>query len=121
MRVMELGIVLASEGAYAPGDAIEGCVLWEGGQPASLQLRLFWFTQGKGTQDVEVVEALNLNPSGESGEVPFQLIAPGKPHSFSGKLLSLGWALEAIGKPNGLARQDVVIAPERREINLYNA
>jgi hypothetical protein len=111
-------IVLSNDGHYASGESITGMALWEGGQPQSLQVRLFWFTQGKGTQDVQVVQVEKLTPLGENGSLPFAFVAPLRPYSFAGKLISLTWGLELVGKPEGFTRQEIVIAPQRAEINL---
>ena len=38
--------------AFRPGETIAGAVLWEFAKPpASAEVRLVWFTRGKGTED----------------------------------------------------------------------
>jgi hypothetical protein len=106
--------------AYVPGEAITGTVHWTGGSaPRALELRLFWFTQGKGTQDVGVVKRLPI-PVLADGEVhPFDLRAPAHPPSCSGKLVSIVWALELVATPAAsVPRSVLVIAPGGRELRL---
>jgi hypothetical protein len=43
--------------AFAPGETIAGTVAWRrNAQPAKVVVRLFWFTRGRGTPDMQVVE-----------------------------------------------------------------
>ena len=105
---------------YKPGETIEGAVGWElESPPQKLELRLFWFTRGKGTEDVAVVATLPMpNPQREEAR-PFTFLAPNGPYSFSGRLISVIWALEAVaddGKIN--ARYDLVLSPSGSEIIL---
>ena len=42
---------------YKAGESIEGTVEWRRDEEVeSIEVRLFWFTKGKGTQDVGMVE-----------------------------------------------------------------
>ena len=46
---------------YKPGETIDGRVTWQVDQPPqSAELRLFWYTSGKGTQDVQIVDSTNF-------------------------------------------------------------
>jgi len=109
--------------AYAPGDEIIGTVHWaDGDAPHTLELRLFWFTQGKGTQDVGVVQRLHIPELTDSESHPFTLRAPAAPPSCSGKLVSICWALELVATPAAsVPRATLVIAPGGRELRLGNA
>jgi hypothetical protein len=106
--------------AFLPGETVEGTVGWHFDVPAkSVELRLLWYTEGKGDQDVTVVESLPL-PNPERDEVrPFQIRLPAGPYSFSGRLISLVWALEAVAEPGSRAeRLPVTVSPTRQEILL---
>ena len=108
---------------YLPGEPISGTVTWELETPAEgVELRLFWYTRGKGTTDVQVVKALHFDSSGTSGSRPFRFVLPEEPYSFSGKLISLIWALEAIVQPdNRVERRELIVGPGARETVLGEA
>jgi hypothetical protein len=106
--------------AFRPGDRIEGRIAWELERaPESVELRLFWRTEGKGSRDMAVVHTERFSPVGARDARPFAIAAPASPHSFSGRLISLVWALEAVVSPGQeFARRDIVIAPGGEEILL---
>ena len=84
-------------GAFAPGESVSGTVSWQLDAPAdSVEVRLFWYTRGKGTTDVQVVKSQHFDVTGASGKRPFKFVLPPEPYSFSGRLISLIWALEGI-------------------------
>jgi len=97
---------------------VEGTVSWRLDQPAeTVELRLFWYTQGKGDQDVGVVAAVPFASPGLADRRPFRVRIPEGPYSFSGKLISLLWALEAVVEPGARAyRIEITVSPTRREI-----
>ena len=104
--------------AFLPGETVEGTVSWQLGEPAaSVELRLFWYTQGKGDQDVGVVFAVPFANPGLQGSRAFRISLPGGPFSFSGKLISLVWALELVAEPGSRAsRTEITVSPTRMEI-----
>ena len=106
--------------SYKPGETAQGTARWELELPPSrVEVRLFWFTRGKGTQDVEIVRtAAWENPSSaEARDFEFQL--PEAPYSFSGKLISVLWALEAVTVPPGeVARVEITVSPTGAEVVL---
>lgn len=106
---------------FRPGDTIEGTVHWHFSEPPErVELRLFWATEGKGDQDLEVVAIVPFDPPRAQGEAPFQIQLPEGPYSFSGKLITLSWALEAVAHPgNRTAYLPLVIAPGGKEIRLH--
>jgi hypothetical protein len=106
--------------AFAPGEAIAGTVSWRLDAPAdSVDVRLFWYTRGKGTTDVQVVKAQHFAAPGGAGRRPFKFVLPEEPYSFSGKFISLIWALEAVVQPGERsARRELVVAPGGTEILL---
>jgi hypothetical protein len=112
-----------SEGrmAYRPGERIEGSLSWSLVEPAkAIELRLFWHTSGKGDRDVTVVDRLRLaNPPASEAHRPFRFQLPAGPWSFSGSLITLSWALEAVVLPsNESVLLDLVVSPTAEEIRL---
>jgi hypothetical protein len=88
-------------------------------KPKSAEVRLFWYTEGKGTRDLEVVATQELDAPNQNDERPFRFAAPEAPYSFSGKLISLIWALELVTEPGGQAeRLQVAVSPTGEEIML---
>jgi hypothetical protein len=92
--------------SYFPGETVEGELIWN--FPASaetrIDLRLHHGTEGKGTQDIEVVEQVAVErPTGHRHH-PFRFKLPEGPYSFSGKLLTLRWGVEAVVEPGGESR-----------------
>ncbi|HEX4966271.1 MAG TPA: hypothetical protein VF173_36015 [Thermoanaerobaculia bacterium] len=106
--------------AFAPGEIVEGTVSWQLQVPArTVELRLFWYTTGKGDQDVGVVSTYPFPEPGLSDHRGFNISLPLGPYSFSGALISLVWALEVVVEPGGRAgRTEIVISPTRQEIVL---
>lgn len=89
---------------FVPGQEISGEVSWSDlKESARIELRLIWYTAGKGTRDLEVVNVQPIDPAQVDGSQQFQLRAPDFPFSFSGKLISLVWAVEAVVLPSGNA------------------
>ena len=106
--------------AFEPGELMHFSVQWQGSKtPERAEARLVWYTEGKGDRDLSVLSKQRLaSPQPQdSREITFE--APAAPHSFSGRLITLQWAIEVLhdgGKES--ARLDLVIAPDRREIDL---
>ncbi len=108
------------ETAFEPGSELRGRVDWraEGGAALSVIISLLWFTEGKGTEDVGIVEQVEDQPSMRSGR-DFSFRLPDFPWSFSGDLISLVWAVEASLEPGGIVeRVNLVSAPGAREVEL---
>lgn len=82
---------------FAPNSKVKGTILWQvSDKNKTLDLRLFWFTEGRGTQDVGIADELAINTLGNTqGEQEFTLQLPEAPVSFLGSLICLQWALEA--------------------------
>ena len=117
----ELRIELADElASFKPTDELNGTVTWDLEQiPSSMELRLFWFTRGKGTEDVGVIKTIRFETPGLRDKKTFNFSLPDSPYSFSGKLISLIWALELIAEPSSqVARREIVVAPGGRELRL---
>jgi len=106
--------------SFAPGEMLEGKAAWQMGQaPAKVFLRLFWFTRGKGTEDIEVISETVFDHPLAAESRPFKMTLPRNPYSFSGRLVSLIWALELVTSDNDTAiTQEIVISPFGDEIDL---
>jgi hypothetical protein len=118
---MSLEIILADgRTAFAPGEEISGKLRWTLEQaPPWVELRLFWYTEGKGTQDVAVAAHTRFSHQDAVGGGSFSLQAPTHPPSCSGRLVSIRWALELVtGDHQPVTKVDLVIAPDAREIIL---
>jgi len=117
----ELKILLRDECTnYRPGETIEGVAGWRLEKPPkSVELRLFWFTRGKGTEDVGIVNQTSFpEPQLEEGR-KFSFTLPPEPWSFSGQLVSLIWALELVAEPGEQStRVELVVSPSGQEIQL---
>lgn len=110
---------------FRPGEVLEGSVDWEVGKrdgpggASAVELRLIWFTRGKGTADVSVEEARRFEASSASGKGKYRFVLPAAPYSFSGKLISLSWALELVDLAGDEATQwEFILAPDGREVLL---
>jgi hypothetical protein len=105
---------------FAPRDVVAGTVRWDlGSNPHRIDVSLLWHTSGKGTRDVGVAETLAIDNPGASGLRDFSFDLPEGPYSFSGKLVSLAWAVEATCFPGrDTVRREIVVSPTGRPITL---
>jgi hypothetical protein len=105
---------------FTPGTTIAGEFSWQLQKSANaLELRLIWFTQGKGTSDVSVESTQRIEAPALSGKHDFSFQLPLAPHSFAGTLIELSWALELVTIPgHDSARTDFVLAPGGQKIAL---
>lgn len=103
--------------AFRPGDTVDVSFEWSLEEaPQSIEARLIWFTRGVGTQDVGLVESQPATPTAV-GDQRFRFKLPVAPYSFSGRLVSLVWAVELLA--GDLAeRWEFVMGPDAREIVL---
>jgi len=110
-----------SRTAFRPAEDLEGTVAWQLDEPAgAVELRLIWFTRGKGTVDVELVSRERYENPPREDEREFFFALPEAPYSFSGKLISLVWALEVVvERSKASERLEFVMAPEGREVLLH--
>ena len=102
-----------------PHDTVTGRVAWQlEKEPRDLELRLCWFTSGRGTEESRTIEALPLGDT-LRGERAFSFRLPAEPWSTNGTLIQIAWALEVVAKKTGsFAAAEFVVAPQRREIEL---
>ena len=106
--------------AFAPRQTVQGTIQWSlQTNPEHLEFSLFWYTSGKGTRDVGVVETARFDNPGSCGSKDFAFPLPDGPYSFSGKLISLIWAVELTCKPGAeTVRREITLSPTGREIVL---
>lgn len=118
---MGMRIHLDSGIALEPGSEVRGKVEWQADveRPKSVMISLLWHTEGKGTEDVEIVEQIEIDDPPVSGSRDFSFTLPTFPWSFSGTLVSLIWRVEASVEPGGgVEFQDLVSAPGGEEIRI---
>jgi hypothetical protein len=109
--------------SFRPGDTVDGTVRWQlAAPPAKIELRLFWYTEGRGDQDVGVIETVPFENPGAVDQRSFRVRLPEGPYSFSGKLITLAWGLEAVAQPGDrTGRISITLSPTGEEIRLYGA
>jgi hypothetical protein len=114
--------------AWRPGEELAGTASWRldespgsapGSVPESVEVRLFWYTTGKGTRDVGLADRAVFEAPGADDRRDFRLTFPEGPYSFSGRLVSLAWAIELVIEPGGEARRvDLVMSPTGHEVRI---
>lgn len=106
---------------FQPGSQIRGRAAWHLEQaPEAVEMRLLWHTEGKGTRDVNVAESIELQGEGTWGDCEFVLNVPEGPYSFSGKLVSLVWAVEIVAEPSNESFAEIItIGVADGEITLH--
>lgn len=114
--------VMLEKKAWQPQQQVKGTVTWHlDKDPKDLVVRLFWYTQGRGTEDLEVVDQVGVEPA-QQGQMSFSLTLPEGPYSFSGKLISVIWAVECVARPsNDCGREELTVSPTGEEIVLGGA
>lgn len=105
---------------YRPGETVEGVAFWElDAAPKTVEVRLFWRTQGKGTVDLEVVNALPMTSKGARDRSAFRFPLPVGPYSVSGTLVSIVWGVEVVAEPGGdSAAVEITVSHTRHEVQL---
>lgn len=105
---------------FLPGQEVAGGAAWRlDGIPREVEVCLFWFTRGKGTEDVVVVDTVRLDSPSREDRRDFRFTLPEGPYSFSGRLISLTWALELVTRRPGAAnRVEITVSPTGEEISL---
>lgn len=117
----ELALFTADDNrAFKPGETLALTALWAlPTKPASLEVRLFWYTRGKGTEDVGLIASEQIHVTATAGESSVRFTLPVAPYSFSGKLISLSWAAELVAEPGSRAtRLEFTLSPTGAEILL---
>jgi len=112
MNSMQLNIP-GEKASYLPGDAVRVEAAWNlDAEPRAVNLRLFWYTQGKGTTDsVIVAEEAYVGPLASGKWNTSLAIPPDAISSYTGRLLSVIWAVEIVAeKKLGFARREIVVS-----------
>ena len=104
--------------AFRPGEELRGRASWTlDADPESVEVRVFWRTEGKGTQDTEIVDTVVFQSPGRQDKRDFKLRLPDGPYSFAGKLIAILWSAEVVAEPGSEAgRQDIVVSPTGKPI-----
>lgn len=105
---------------FRPGEVVAGFCGWEcDAPPRWAELRLFWYTQGRGTRDTGIVATQRWDDPPAVDAPLFEFTLPAGPYSCSGQLVSIAWALELVVKGvDDVARLDLVVAPAGREVEV---
>ncbi|MDA3960688.1 MAG: hypothetical protein PF961_07845 [Planctomycetota bacterium] len=106
--------------ALTPGARVQAQVSWTLQERADrVAVKLIWYTEGKGTEDLGLIDSEIIEDAGTSGNTVVSLQCPDFPYSFSGTLISLHYAVEAVTEPPQAVQQaPLVIAPNATEIAL---
>ncbi|MEZ6096229.1 MAG: hypothetical protein R3C03_18720 [Pirellulaceae bacterium] len=115
--------VKLADNHFQPGQTITGKVSWDANSiRGPIEVRLIWYTAGKGTQDFEIIDYVEIAATETNVECDFSFVAPPWPFSCSGKLVSVVWAIECIDMATMEAsRSEIVVAPNGTEIELQNS
>jgi hypothetical protein len=98
--------------AFPPCGQVRGVAGWELSEtPRDAKIVLFWYTEGIGTQDVGIVQEMELmGPMSHREAFIFDL--PESPYSFTGTHITLKWAVELlINKGKEAKRIDIIMSP----------
>jgi len=108
---MQLKLELERE-VCRPLEKLRGRANWVMDAAADLELRLFWYTEGKGTRDVGVIATERFPAGVGSGSRPFEFPLPDAPYTLHGKLISIRWAVELLKSGDKQAElQHFVLSP----------
>ena len=78
------------------GEKFSGTVRWSVERaPASVEVRLFWFTTGVAPRQIGLVEKILITRPPAHDTQGFEFVLPAKPWRFQGRLAGLLWAVEA--------------------------
>ena len=106
---------------FKPGSILKGNIIWNIDIiPQTITISLCYWTEGRGTEDAVSIAKEEVKITNPSGEQPFEFPIPNSPWSFSGKLISVNWAVAAeIRSKNLFTLIPITISPTAAEINLY--
>jgi len=106
--------------SFRPSEQVAGTVMWVSDEaPRRIRVELLWSTGGKGTVDEKVVDFLEIPSPPARGNAAFRLQLPDQPWTFSGKLVSVIWAVRAVAEPGeAQVYTEIIVSPTGREIDL---
>lgn len=94
---------------FTPGETISGSVSWaDREETESIEIRLIWYTIGKGDRDAESVDVNKIVDLRSQDQSRFSFVAPHRPNSFAGQLIAIQWAIEVIKFPQRDAEQGLL-------------
>ena len=104
--------------AFKPGQEVRGRASWTlDADPESVEVHLFWHTEGKGSQDTEIADTVVFEAPGRQDRREFRLKIPDGPYSFAGSLIAILWNVEVVAEPGSEAgRQDIVVSPDGKPV-----
>ena len=83
----------------------------------SLELRIFWFTRGRGDEEAEILHRIDLSPQQMLSDFSWEL--PAAPYSFAGQLITLAWAVEVVDEnEQSLDLVPFLLSPSGEELQL---
>lgn len=102
--------------SFLPGEELTGRVTYAGGETEPSVCLLF-YTQGRGTDYTEIVASQSWITRGGQSSHDFLFELPEAPYSFSGKLITLRYRIEAVAG-NETAVTEITSSPTGSEITL---
>jgi hypothetical protein len=106
-----------SKATRRPDETLELRGEWQlPSMPKVIEARLFWYTSGKGTEDVGIIATRPVAPA-PSGSQSFKFRLPEAPYSFSGRLITIQWAVELVADSE-VARWEFTLSPSGSEVRL---
>lgn len=108
------------DASYVPGEPITGRVVWElSDAPERVIVRLLWRTSGKGSIDMGFGGEVEWDSVGAHDQRVFSLPGVDGPYSFSGKLITLSWHIEAVAFGTGQSVElPLTLSPTGQEVRL---
>jgi hypothetical protein len=105
--------------SFQPGQTVSGGASWNVDRLKSAEVRLFWYTTGRGTRDAQIIASQQIPNPPPAGQTTFSFQLPDEPYSFTGKLISLHWAIElVIESGDHAASAPLTLTPTGSEIIL---
>ncbi|MCP3982084.1 MAG: hypothetical protein GY716_22490 [bacterium] len=103
-----------SRTAFRPGETVSGSAHWTLRKEADwLEVRLLWYTDGKGDRDTETVDRRTVTRPHAEGSHEFSLRLPEGPYSHHGRYVSILWAVELVAhRHRNAVRVDLVLDPD---------
>lgn len=97
---------ISGQVAFVPGDRVEGQARFVPEEDVTMDefaIQLVWYTEGRGDQDLTVVES---DPGGTgllTASIPvtqrFSFTLPSYPWSYAGQLINIIWAIRVMADP----------------------